>query len=177
MNNLFLRNTIRFFLLIFVQVLIIDNLKLEGYVNPYLYIYFILLLPYETPKWLLLASSFLIGFSVDIFSNSGGIHAAASTFIAFIRPGIISITSTKDQHESGTEPSVKDLGLNRFFLYAAILTLAHHFILFYIEVFRFTEFFRTFIRVLASSAATISLVLILEYTFKSKTQKRGSKRD
>ena len=77
---------VRFLVLLCTQVLVLDNINLFGYVEPMLYIWFILLLPIKTPKWLVLILSFLMGFCVDIFAGQVGFHTAVSTFTGFLRP-------------------------------------------------------------------------------------------
>ncbi|MCK9218768.1 MAG: rod shape-determining protein MreD [Bacteroidales bacterium] len=158
-------NIIRFFFLIFFQVLILNNLNLGGYVNPYFYILFILLLPFNTPKWLLLLSSFLLGLGVDIFTNTIGLNAAACVLMAFSRPFVITIISDAPDSLIGDTPSIKNQGLKWFLYYVISMVLIHHFALFYLEIFRFSEFFNTLLRVLLSSAFTIGLILICEYLF------------
>ena len=51
MTVVFVRNIIRFVFLVLLQVLILNNIQFSGYINPYFYIYFILLLPFDTPRW------------------------------------------------------------------------------------------------------------------------------
>ena len=165
MSNIYIKNIIRFFVLILLQVLILDKINLSGYINPYLYIYFILLLPFEISGWLLLISSFLLGFGVDVLSGTLGMHAAASVFMAFFRPVVIKSIGSKKEFETGMQPSIGDLGFRWFFTYALILIFIHHFALFYIEVFRFSDFFSTFQRVLYSTGFTLILVIITQYLF------------
>ena len=93
MNSILFKNILRFVLLVLIQVFVLNNIRINGYINPHLYVLFILLLPFETPGWLLLVSSFSIGLSIDLFAHTPGLNAAASTFIAFIRPGFIRILS------------------------------------------------------------------------------------
>ncbi|MEI6822990.1 MAG: rod shape-determining protein MreD [Bacteroidota bacterium] len=168
MNNVFLKNSFRFFLLILLQVLVFDNINFRGYLNPYIYILFILLLPFETPKWFLLVSSFLIGFGIDLFSNTMGMHTAACVFIGYSRPGIISFVSTARDYEPGTTPSVRDLGITWFLKYSIIMVLLHHFAFFYLEVFSFHEFFYTFWRVIISTIFTIIFIVLGQYLFYKK---------
>lgn len=165
MNNLVLRNIIRFIVLVAIQVFILNNIRIGGYINPYLYILFVLLLPFETPGWLLLVSSFFMGLAIDIFTHTPGMNAAATVFIAFIRPGLIKVLSGNKGIEPGMKPGIKDMGFQWFFLYALLLTFLHHITLFYIEVFRFSEFFSTFNRVLLSTASTLVLIILSEYLF------------
>ena len=158
-------NIIRFFFLIFFQVLILNHINLSGYINPYFYIYFILLLPFDTPKWILLIVAFLLGLGVDIFTNTIGLNAAACVMMAFARPLVISAISSGPESLLGDTPSLRNQGVKWFLYYAVILILIHHFALFYLEIFRFNEFMATLVRVLLSSAFTLLLVLISEYTF------------
>jgi len=163
MINLLGRNIGRFIVLVLFQVLVLNNIQFSGYVNPFMYVLFILLLPFETPRWLLLISGFLLGLTVDIFSNTLGLHAAASVFMAFMRPYVLRITSPRDGYESGTYPRVFYYGLTWFLNYAIILVVMHHLFLFYFEVFRFSEFFRTLLRVILSSSFTIIIIVLSQY--------------
>lgn len=170
MLNEVIRNIIRFILLVGVQVLIINNIELGRFINPFLYVLFIIILPFETPKWLVLLSAFLIGVTMDMFSDTGGMHAAACVFMGYIRPGVLKLFSPRDGYEFGTQPTVQYLGVPWFLSYAGILVVSHHLILFYIEVFRFSEFFSTFFRVLVSSFFTLFLVIVTQYLFYRKKQ-------
>ncbi|MCF8298941.1 MAG: hypothetical protein K9J13_15440 [Saprospiraceae bacterium] len=168
MNNVFLRNIIRFVVLILVQVFILNNIRLGGYINPYLYVYFILLLPFETPKWLLLISAFFLGLSVDYFSDTMGMHAAASVLMAFSRPLVLSLISSRREYEQGIKPSILDLGFRWFFTYSLILVAIHHLLYFYLEVFRTTEFFITLYRAFISIVFTILLIILTQVLFHKK---------
>jgi cell shape-determining protein MreD len=163
MTIIFLKNIGRFVFLILFQVLILNNIQFGGYINPYFYIYFILLLPYETPRWLLLLSAFLLGISLDAFTNTFGLNASACVLMAFVRPFVISAISTGTEFMVGHSPSLKNQGMKWFAYYSIILVLVHHFALFYLEIFRFTEFFQTLLRVLLSSVFTLLIVFIAEY--------------
>jgi cell shape-determining protein MreD len=145
------------------QVLILNHINFSGYINPYFYIYFILLLPFETPKWMLLIAAFLLGLSVDIFTNTIGLNAAACVMMAFFRPFVISAISSGPESLIGDTPSLRNQGVKWFLYYAIILILVHHITLFYLEIFRISEFLSTFVRVFLSSAFTLLLVLISEY--------------
>ncbi len=168
MNNVYLRNSVRFILLILLQVLVLDNINFRGYLNPYIYIMFILLLPFETPDWFILVSSFLVGFGVDLFSNTMGMHTAASVFIGFCRPGVLRFISSTRDYEQGMTPSIRDLGISWFLKYSIIIVLLHHIVFFYLEVFSFHEFFYTFWRVIISTIFTVIFIVIGQYLFYKK---------
>ena len=157
------KNIIRLIVLVLVQILVINNIQISGYLIPNFYILFILLLPFETPRWLLLVSAFTLGISVDMFTQTLGMHAAATVFMAFLRIWVLEMSSPRDGYESGTFPRLYYYGFQWFLRYTVILVLAHHFVLFYIEVFRFTEFFSTLLRVLLSSLFSIILIMLSQY--------------
>ncbi|MBN2174012.1 MAG: rod shape-determining protein MreD [Bacteroidales bacterium] len=172
MTGLYLNNIIRFILLVIVQVLILNNINFGGYVNPFLYVYFILLLPFETAGWLLLISSFLIGLTIDIFSGTPGMHASASALIAFFRPAIIKIIGSSREYETGMQPSIRDLGFRWFITYSFFMILIHHTALFMVEVFRLSGLFDTVKRAIFSTIFTLVLVIITQYLFSRTTRRK-----
>ena len=157
------RNILRIFLLVIFQVFVLNNIQFSGYVNPYFYVLFILLLPFETPGWLLLGLGFTLGLTIDLFSNTPGLHASASVFMAFLRPGVLGLFAPRDGYEPGTFPRIYYYGFGWFLQYSVILIFAHHLFLFYIEVFRFSDFLLTFWRVILSTAFTLFLVIISQF--------------
>ena len=168
MINSILRFGLIFILLILFQVLLFNNIQFSGYVNPYVYIMFILLLPIEIPAWLLLLLSFFTGLIIDFFSGSPGMHTFATVLAGFVRPYVLRLVSPRDGYESGPDPSMMIYGFRWFMTYALLIVLIHHFALFYIEVFRFADFFRTMLRVLLSTVFSMTFILLIEYYRKGK---------
>jgi rod shape-determining protein MreD len=163
MINVIPQNIIRFFILVLIQVFVLNNIELGGYINPYVYVLFLILLPFETPAWLTLLLGFILGFSIDIFSETLGMHTAASVFIAYIRPYVLSFFAPREGYESGSSPRIFYYGLPWFVKYATIMVLAHHLILFYLEMFSFHDFFATFLKVLLSTLFTSFLIIVSQY--------------
>ena len=163
-----LRLGLIFILLILLQILLFNNIQFSGYVNPYVYVMFILLLPIEIPSWLLLLLSFATGLIMDIFSGSPGMHSSATLLAGFVRPYILRIISPRDGYEQGLDPSMLTYGFKWFFTYTLLIVLVHHTALFYLEVFRLAEFFRTMLRVLLSSLFSITFILLIEYYRRGK---------
>lgn len=170
MLNEIIRNIFRFMILVLVQVLIIKNIELGRFINPFIYVLFIIILPFETPKWLVLVSAFFLGLTIDMFYDTSGMHAAAAVFMGFIRPQVLKLFSPREGYELGTQPTIQYLGVPWFLSYAGILIVLHHFVLFYLEVFRLNEFFSTFFRVIFSSLFTILLVVVSQYLFHRKKE-------
>jgi rod shape-determining protein MreD len=166
--NLYLRLILRFIILVLIQVLVLNNIRFGGYVNPYLYVLFILMLPYETPGWLLLLSSFFLGYAIDSFTNTPGMHTAASVFMAFCRPFILKLVVSNPDDAPDSFPSVSDMGFRTFFTYALLLVFIHHTTLFLLEIFRFSEILVTLLRSGISTVFTMLLIIITQYLFYSK---------
>ena len=168
MINRILRFGLIFILLFLLQVLLFNNIKFSGYVNPFVYIMFILLLPVEIPSWLLMILSFLTGLTMDLFSGTPGMHTSATVLVGFVRPYVLRFTSPRDGYEPDADPSMLAYGFKWFLIYASIIVVIHHLALFYLEVFRFTDFFRTLLRIILSSLFSISFIILLEYIRKGK---------
>jgi rod shape-determining protein MreD len=168
MINSVIRYFIIFIILMFLQVMLFNNIQFSGYINPYVYLMLILLLPVEIPSWLLLIISFITGLTVDFFSGTPGMHASASVLAGFSRPYALRIISPRDGYEPGATPSMEIYGFRWFLLYTVTIVLIHHFALFYMEVFRFTDFFRTFLRVILSSIFSTIFILLAEYYRKGR---------
>jgi len=168
MINSILRFGLIFILLILSQVLLFSNIQFSGYINPYVYVMFILLLPIEIPSWLLLILSFAIGLIMDFFSGSPGMHSSASLLAGFVRPYVLRSVSPRDGYEPNSDPSMITYGFRWFLIYTLLIVLVHHTALFYLEVFRFTDFFRTMLRVLLSSFFTIVFIILIEFYRRGK---------
>jgi rod shape-determining protein MreD len=168
MINSILRYVLIFVLLILLQVLLFNNIQFSGYVNPYVYILFILLLPIELPSWIVLLTCFGTGLVIDFFTGSPGMHTSATVLAGFIRPYVLRLVSPRDGYESGSDPSMMIYGFRWFFSYALLMVLVHHTALFYLEVFRFADFFRTMLRVILSTLFSMTFILLIEFYRRGK---------
>ena len=161
-----LQNILRFIFLILLQVFILDNIQFMGYINPMIYVLFILSLPVRFPKWALLILAFIMGLIIDVFSNTAGMHSFALVFAAFLRTPVINIFTSLDEGANPT-PSFHTFGVSAYVKYVVILVLIHHFILFFIESFSFLHLTLLITKIIFSSTVTILLILVLQ-SFKSK---------
>jgi rod shape-determining protein MreD len=172
MSRTILINLIRFISLVFIQVFLLKNITLYNLSTPYLYILFILLLPFETPNVLLFILAFITGLTIDAFYDTPGLHTSATVVLAFVRILFISITVQKDGFDNEPEPTLSLMGFRWFFTYALILTFFHHLFLFNIEVFRFSELGYTMGRVALSSIFTVFLILIAGLLFFKRKERK-----
>jgi len=168
MGSALITNTIRFILLIATQVFLLKN---TGYYNlsiPYLYILFILLLPFGIPNGLLFFLAFITGLTVDVFYDTLGLHALACSILAFVRILFIRLTVQRDGFDNEPEPRLGIMGFRWFLFYTIILAFSHHLMLFTFETFRFSEIGYTLIRVVLSCLFSTVLILITEFVFYRK---------
>lgn len=169
MIKLYIRYFAIFAILTLLQALVLNKIQISGYLNPYLYIFFILILPIDIPGWALLLLGMVAGFALDLFTNTIGMHASATLFLAFMRPYVLSAISPREGFDATTVPSAAQYGMLWFLKYAIIMVLIHHFALFMIEVWSFSHFFGTLLRWILSSFLTILLVMVAELlTFNKK---------
>jgi len=162
MNKRLIWFIIAFIAIVLIQIGVMNNLQFSGFINPYFYILFILLLPVNIPHYILLFSGFLLGITIDIFSNTPGIHASATVFISFIRPFLFNSYNFDDK-EKVMIPSLANIGVKSFMKYAVLMIVIHHFFLFFIEVFSFSGFFYTLLRCILSSIFTFVVILISQF--------------
>ena len=172
MSRAIIINLIRFVALVFLQVFLLKNVTLYNLSTPYLYILFILLLPFETPNLLLFSLSFIMGLTIDAFYDTPGLHTASCVLLAFVRILFISITVQKDGFDNEPEPTMSMMGFRWFFTYALILTLFHHFFLFNLEVFRLSEIPYTLSRFVLSSIFTVFLMLLTGFLFFRRKERK-----
>ncbi len=165
--NSTLKNILRFFALVLVQVLFINHIKIGGYVNPYVYPLFILLLPIGYSKAGLLFLAFLSGLSVDLFMGTPGLHAGATTLMAFCRPAIIKLVSGNPNNDLHKEPNFNNMGFDWWLRYSLVLMTVHALTLFLLESFTFTLFWQALLRTLISLPISIFLITIILYLFSS----------
>ncbi len=163
MNRENINSALLFIGLILLQIIVLNNINFLGYINPYFYIFFIFLYPIRKDDASILILSFFLGLFIDIFSDSGGINAAATLFIAFVRIPILQSVIGKREIDYGAMTIFK-LTFPKMFLYVVVLTFIHHFIVFGMEYFTWSKFGIILINTVLTSIFTIILTMI-SFTF------------
>ena len=159
MNNIALNNTIRFIALLFLQVLVFNHMNIFGHINPLVYISWVFLFPFRKKRSLFLILSFLLGISIDFFSDSGGINAFAITFIAYLRLPILLAILRKSDFDY-VQFNLRSISINKAFLFIATLTIIHHFIVFSLEYFSFNAILSIISNIILTSVFTILISVL-----------------
>jgi rod shape-determining protein MreD len=169
-----LKNILRYALFIGIQVFILNRIPpLHRFITPYLYFLFLLWLPFKTPRLALTLVGFLFGLTLDSFTKTPGLHAAACTLIAYFRPFLISLMMPKEKTEiSYAEPSVTSMGWMPYTIYVLVLTFLHHGYIVFLEWMEFGNFWYFLGKVFSTTGISLLLVFITEMLFNRKSRYR-----
>jgi rod shape-determining protein MreD len=157
-------NFVRFFLLLTAQIVIFNNIDLFGYINPFPYILFIILYPVNGNKPMLIISSFLLGITMDLFSNSGGVHAASCLILAYSRPYLFKFAFGLSYEYQTVR--INDVLTPERFSFLLLAVIVHHFSLFILEVFQLSSLWDILLRTILGTLFTLLMCIILIYIFK-----------
>jgi hypothetical protein len=168
------KNILRFFVFIGLQVYVLDNIPpLHRFIVPVIYFLFILWLPFSVSRFWLLIIGFITGLSLDYFTMSPGLHAAACVLIAYIRPFLVNLLIPKDTSEFNyREPSARAMGWAPYSVYVFVLTFLYHSYLVFLEWLQFGNFLDFIIKVIASTAISMLLIFTAEILFPRKLKYR-----
>ncbi len=168
------KSILRFLLFVGVQGLILSNLPpLHRTITPYLYFLFLIWLPFTHNKMAVLIWGFVLGFAVDLFTKTPGLHASAALWVAFFRGPLISLLVPKDTRDLKTgTPGVGSMGFSAYFIMVVILTIIHHSWVVLIEWMYFGNFWYYLQKVFMSTLISLLLILVTEMLFRSTRKRR-----
>lgn len=152
-----------------VQILIINNLNLNQFMFPQLYILLLLSLPINLKHYTGYLIAFVLGFIVDSFSYTPGLQSFTAVFIMFLRYGYFNNLVDKEWLSTGIRPSFGTADSGWYLAYVSIFTFVFHFILLVLENFSFVNFGGTLLKILYSSSLAILLILLFQFTFNRET--------
>ncbi len=147
-----------FLFLILLEVFVVAKFNIHFYVNPHIYILFIIVLPVFTNRHLIIFLGFLMGFMVDQFMGTGGLHALATLIMAFLREILLGAFAPREGYGKGDFLTIERFGLVNFLLYCGFMILIHHFFLFLFELFTFRNFLFTLLRTLLSGLLSLLFI-------------------
>lgn len=167
--NVYLKNIFRFLIIVLLQVLILNKITLRWWNEPsgfpifipYIYPLFLLLLPFEIPVWGLLICGFILGISIDTFTNTAGMHACATVLIAYLRTNVLSALLPRNLSEyTGMQPSTKSMGWMPFLVYSLFLILLHHLVYFSLELWNVANIGHLLLKTSASSLTSMMFIIV-----------------
>lgn len=170
MNNSIFGQVITFFVYLFLQVFFVKELSIFNLAFCFFYINFILVLPINIDRIALLVVSFFLGLGVDVFYQTIGIHSTACILIAFLKPILADLLSSKNEI---VNINIKETGMTWFLSFALILIFMHHLVIFLLLQFSFDRFFNTLLKVVLSTLFTFTVVFILQYIISPQSKNAG----
>ena len=156
-----LRRAALFVALCLAQALVFNHVHLFGYSTVLLYVYFVVIFPRSYPRWAILLWSFALGLSVDMFTNTPGMAAAALTLVGFLQPYLLELFLPRDAAEN-IKSSVSALGFTRFLTLASILVFVHCLVFFTIESFGFFNWLEWLLTIGGTTLLTLVLLITIE---------------
>lgn len=172
MNRETIIKFITFFGYILLQVMLFNKMVLLGKGFAFVYVGFLLTFQFELGIIAAMLIGFATGISVDVFSNTLGIHASASVLLMYLRPILFNLFTPHGGYPAGAKPTPSVMGFSWFATYSLILIFLHHSMLFIVEAGGFHLFFYTLQKIILSTFFTFSIVVIIQYLF---TKKRDSR--
>ena len=166
-SSAILINLLRWVVLLFVQIFLLRNVGFYNLSTPFIYILFILVLPFKIPNLVLYIFAFVTGLTIDAFYDTLGVHTSACVALAFVRILFISVSLNREAADE-PEPSLGNMGLRWFSFYAILCILTHHLVVFFLEAFKFSEFSYTLGRTLLSAVFTLFIILLTEFIFHNR---------
>ncbi len=164
---LFIKRCLWLLFAVLVQSLILNKINLFGYATPYVFIFFILTLKSDLSRNSLLLWGFFLGLAIDVFSDTLGINAAASTFLAFIQPSLVRFFVSYEKHED-FYPSSKSMGTGLFIKYVVVGTFIFTTLYFLIRTFSLCNLLSLLLKISLSSIITVLMIIAIELSFRKK---------
>ena len=165
MNKYLVAHSFQFVVFLGLQILLLRNLVLFNTAFCFLYIGFLLFLPIQMPKVMLLLLAFVSGITVDIFYDTIGINAAAALLLAYLRPYVLLVLTPRDDYEKSDSVNVHVMGWRWFSVYTLFLVFIHHLALFFLELGSFREVGFTLVKVVVSTVFTFLVLVIIQLLF------------
>ena len=163
--------TFLFILLAVMEIFVVSRFNIHFYVNPHIYLLFIIILPVFTNRLLIIFLGFLLGFTIDQFLGTGGLHAAATVTMAYLRSILLSAFAPREGYGKEDFLTIGKFGLVNFLFYCGFMILIHHFFLFFLELFTFRNFLFTLIRTLSSSLLSLLFIVGIHFLFSRRAAK------
>jgi len=154
-----------FWVLVFTQALILNNVHFFGYATPFLYIYLLLKFDANMSRYSLLMWGFALGLAIDIFSNTPGLNAASATLLAFVRPTLLKLFAPRDSADDFS-PGIHSMSLGPFMRYVSAASLIHQTALILLLTFSFAHPLTMLLKVVSGALFTTLCIWAIESTRK-----------
>jgi hypothetical protein len=149
-------------LLLSFQILFLRDFSLGSYAFCFIYLWPIVKSPIEVKPVKFIIFAFLLGWTVDIFYDTHGMHAAACLAVAYFRPFLIKVLTPTNGYDERAGISLRELSWLWFLPYVFTILFAHHIILFFLESSDSSLFSLSFLRAFISAILGLVIFILFE---------------
>lgn len=172
MNKTVLYFVAMFVIVLLTQAVAFNNLVLFNCAMAFVFIYMLISLPVTTSTNLALTVGFALGLCVDAFSDTYGLNTLSCTILAFVRKPVFHLYVNHDEDLSGQRLCMRTMGPAAFMKYALTMTLLYCIIVYSIEAFSFFNFWRTLLRIVASTFYTFIIIYAVDNLTMTRNEKK-----
>lgn len=173
MNSRRLIITVVFYVvLVALQLLVARNLALFDTAFCFAYVGAILLLPLQADSVIVMLVACGTGLLTDAFYETPGLHGAASTLLAFLRPLLLRVMVPPGGYEDYMEPSASSMGARWYFMYMVPLIFIHHAALFVLEHLHWFYVPMALLKAACSTLLTLAVIMMVQFGVAGRTAPR-----
>lgn len=172
MTKTILHIALQFIILVLAQATVFNHICLFGVAVPLVFIYLIAKLPVTTSVNWVITIGFLLGMTVDVFSDTQGMNALACTILSAVRMPVLRLYFPREDEMSFPIPSFRSLGKAIYLKYIFSLCLVYGVLFFLIESFSFFNIMRLFLKAGASTLLTFIIIIAIDSLTYRNREKR-----
>lgn len=161
-NQNYIKPVFTFIVYVIAQALLGKNMVIGSYAFCFFYLTYLFSLPLEMGRPLLMIIAFGLGFTIDTLYDTIGLHTSSCVFMAYMNEPIKQWIQPTGGYEPGMEPTIDSMGLRWVFSHSALLILIHHTLFFFLEASNLSLWQPTLIKIVVSTAFTLSITLVIK---------------
>ena len=146
-----------------VQVLFLRDIALANVAFCFIYTWFLVKAPMQANPLLLLFGAMAVGWVIDVFYNTHGMHAFACVLVAWLRPVYFRILTPANGYDERSSISLAEMKWLWFFPYLFLMLMSHHLLLFFLEAGDWSLLGFTLLKALSSTLLGMAVFGILEF--------------
>lgn len=167
--------TILQFIVLFVSLTLLqvvcNHICIFGVAIPVVYIYFLIRLPINLSVNWAMTLAFILGLTIDVFSNTQGMNALACVVATALRRPVFSLYFAREDDLPNPIPSIHTLGIGIYIKYLLSMVLIYCFFIFAIQAFTLHNVQLTIMRIMASTTLSTLLIFGID-SLDTKREKR-----
>ena len=153
-------------LAVVLQVLLFNHLPIFGGVA-LVYVIALLKAPVEINRVVQIVMGFLVGFVVDIFCNTPGMHALTAVSVMALRDVILHLYNDDPEFKNGLV-SMQQIGLSAYARFSLSIIVLHCILLYIIESFTLFNFPVLLAKIIISISLTFGICMAFEFASSKK---------